>query len=150
MELSDPVIVDASSSATDAPNRRKSGRITHKPVLLQADPNTSMSTEGSGKRKRSSHTQIAEIADDQSDESSVADSDGDPDEEELKERRRKSRSRKPSSKPAAKKAKIGNAQTTTLPVRPAVNGVKKAPRPRKQKPHPTALVADSGTGLFCE
>ncbi|KAL9045431.1 MAG: hypothetical protein Q9214_001523, partial [Letrouitia sp. 1 TL-2023] len=150
MELSDPVIADTGSSATDAPNRRKSGRITHKPVLLQADLNTSLSTEGSGKRKRSSYIQTAEIADDQSDESSIADSDGDPDEEELKERRRKPRSRKSSSKPAVKKAKIGNAQTTTLPVRPAVNGVKKTPRPRKPKSHPTALVAGSGTGLFSE
>ena len=150
MESSDPPTPDTSISPTDAPNRRKSGRVKHKPVPLQEDPNISMSTDGSGKRKRLTAEQGLDTQGGESDEESrVDENDGDPDEEELKEKRKKSGTRKAPAKRAAKKPKTGHAKTTTLPVRPAVNGVKKATKPRKPRARPNGLIADGGTGLYC-
>lgn len=147
MELSDPATPQASSSPNDANSRRKSGRVKHKPVLLQADPNV---PNGGGKRKRDASAEELDADDLDSEDSDLDESDGDPDEEELKEKRRKSRSKKTMAKHAPKKAKTASPQTTSLPVRPAVNGVKKPSKPRRSRPKPNAVVGDDATGLFCE
>ncbi|KAL8716067.1 MAG: hypothetical protein Q9225_006248 [Loekoesia sp. 1 TL-2023] len=150
MELSDPATPQASSSPSDATARRKSGRVKHKPVLLQSDPNLSILPNGNAKRKRTADVEEAEVDNPDSEESDPDESDGDPDEEELKEKRRKSRSKKASTKPAAKKPKTSQLKTTNLPVRPAVNGVKKPSKPRRPRAKPNAALADQGTGLFSE
>ncbi|KAL8971790.1 MAG: hypothetical protein Q9197_003100, partial [Variospora fuerteventurae] len=148
MELSDPATPQASSSPNDATSRRKSGRVKQKPVLLQTDPNISMVPNGSGKRKRTPDVGEDDVDDIESDETDPDENDEDPDEEELKEKRRKSRSKKTSAKPAAKKAKTTLPRTTSLPVRSAVNGVKKAPKSRRPRPVPNTVIDDNGTGLF--
>ncbi|KAL8698253.1 MAG: hypothetical protein Q9201_006672 [Fulgogasparrea decipioides] len=149
MALSDPATPHASSSPNDATTRRKSGRVKQKPVLLQSDPNALMANSR-GKRKRTASYEAHDGNDLESGESSPDESDGDPDEEELKEKRRKSRAKKASAKPAAKKPKTGRPKTTTLPVRPAVNGVKKPSKPRQPRARPNPAIADDATGLFSE
>lgn len=110
-------------------------------------------SNGSTKRKRADLRDRAspDPLDDVSDEeTSSDDSDGDPDEEELKEKRMKaSRARKAASKPAAKKPKTASAPTTKLAVRPAMNGTKNAPKPKKPRARSNTVVSDSGTGLYC-
>ncbi|KAL8726621.1 MAG: hypothetical protein Q9181_005970 [Wetmoreana brouardii] len=149
MELSDPAIPHASSSPNDATTRRKSGRVKQKPVLLQSDPNALMANSGA-KRKRAATYEDHDGNGLESEESSPDESDGDPDEEELKEKRRKSRAKKASAKPAAKKPKTSRPKTTTLPVRPAVNGLKKPSKPRQPRTRPNAAIAHDATGLFSE
>lgn len=153
MELSDPPTPDTSIDLDVTANRRKSGRATQKPVLLNKDPNIpQVSTGSSAKRKRTdprvedfSHTSSEEVE-------SISESD--PDEEELKERRRKaSRPKKArSSQSVSKKTKTAPALTTNLAVRPATNGIKKAAKPKKARARPAknaANAADDGTGLYC-
>ncbi|KAL8778366.1 MAG: hypothetical protein Q9213_007454, partial [Squamulea squamosa] len=149
MEPSDPISPPASSSPNDAA-RRKSGRVKHKPVLLNIDPNASISSYNSGKRKRADTLEQPDINGAIGEETSLDEDDGDPDEEEMKEKRRKSRSKKSSGKPAAKKPKTAKSQSTSLPVRPAVNGVKKPPKPRRPRPQANAAISDNETGLFSE
>ncbi|KAI4234351.1 MAG: hypothetical protein L6R40_006772 [Gallowayella cf. fulva] len=149
MELSDPNTPPPSSTPND-PTRRKSGRVKHKPVLLQTDPNASISSYSSAKRKRADTPEDNDANGPVSEESSINESDGDPDEEEMKEKRRKSRSKRASAKPAAKKPKTAKMQTTSLPVRPAVNGIKKPSKPRRPRPQSNAAIADEGAGLFCK
>ena len=127
MELSDPVTPDA-----DATNRRKSGRAKQRTVFYQQDPNLSIVSNGSGKRKRAEPVDVEENGDSAEEESSGEESDGDPDEEELKERRRKSSKAKTGrTRPAAKKQRSANNTTTKLVMRPASNGIKKVPKPKK-------------------
>ena len=150
MELSDPATSNVTGNNA-APNRRKSSRTKQKPVLLQEDPSLLYVSNGSSKRKRADTRggDAASLQEDASDESSPEESDGDPDEEELKEKRRRaSRSKKISSKPVAKKAKITNALSTKLAVRPAMNGVKKAPKPRQPRARSQNGASDIGTGLY--
>ena len=148
MDLSDPATPQVSSSPSDATARRKSGRVKHKPVLLQSDPNASIVPNGGGKRKRKANAEEVDVDNAESDESGPDDSDGDPDEEELKERRRKSRTKTSSTRPTAKKPKTSQPKFTNLPVRPAANGVKKSSKPRRPRAKPNAAIADGGTGLF--
>ena len=150
MELSDPNTPQASSSLNDATSRRKSGRVKQKPVLLQTDPNAMIGSNNSAKRKRAAADEEPEANGVDSGETSSDEIESDPDEEELKEKRRKSRSKKPSAKPAAKKPKINKPKTTSLPVRPAVNGVKKPSKPRQSRPRPNAAIAEDDTGVFCK
>lgn len=149
MDLSDPATPHASSSPNDATSTRRSGRVKHKPVLLQTDPNASLLANGTGKRKRDANLEEDDVDIIGSESSDLDESNGDPDEEELKEKRRKSRSKKPVTKPAAKKPKTGAPNTTSLPVRPATNGVKKPSKPRQTRAKPSAVIDDEGTGLFC-
>ncbi|KAL8691472.1 MAG: hypothetical protein Q9218_003316, partial [Villophora microphyllina] len=149
MELSDSGTPQPVLSPHDGTDRRKSGRVKQKPVLLQTDPNA-MIGSSSAKRKRAGTVEEPDTDGVESEESSPDESDGDPDEEELKEKRRKSRSKKTSAKPAAKKAKTSKQKTTTLPVRPATNGVKKPAKPRQARARPNAAIADDSTGLFAE
>jgi len=149
MELSDPATPDTSLELHDPSNRRKSGRTRQQPVLLQQDPNLSQVSNGnSAKRKRAELRggDLDELSADELDEESSSD-ESDPDEEELKERRRKTKKAPP--KPAAKKPKTGSATTTTLAVRPAVNGLKTASKPKKPSARPVKNAADGGTGLYC-
>ena len=81
-------------------------------------------------------------------EPSSNEEDGDPDEEEMKEERRKARYKKPSEKPAAKKPKTVKSKSTTLPVRPAVNGVQKPSKPRRPRIQANAAISDEEVGLF--
>ena len=145
MELSDPV-----TSEADATSRRKSGRAKQKPVLYQQDPNISIVANGSGKRKRAEPVDIDVDADSAEEESSLEESDGDPDEEELKEKRRRLPKAKTSrARPAAKKAKSANNGTTKLAMRPAINGIKKAPKPKKPRVQQIALDdGEEDTGLY--
>lgn len=142
MELSDP-------GSSNAINRRKSGRAVKKPELFQDDPATL--SAGSAKRKRADRAggEDEDMGDDASDEDSVDESDGVADEEELKERRRRSRrAKKVQSKPVAKKPKTVNGMGK-LAIRPAPNGVKKAPRPKKSHPRPSAAEETDGLyGMF--
>ena len=147
MELSDPITPPASSSPDHA-TRRKSGRVKHKPVLLNNDPTASISSYNSGKRKRADTMEMLDANGSIGDETSLDEEESDPDEEEMKEKRRKSRSKKSTEKPAAKKPKTAKLQSTTLPVRPAVNGVKKPPKPRRPRPQALAAISDQETGLF--
>ncbi|KAL8735923.1 MAG: hypothetical protein Q9166_000485 [cf. Caloplaca sp. 2 TL-2023] len=149
MELAGPSTPHASSSPNDA-TRRKSGRVKHKPVLLPADPNASIGSYSSGKRKRADTLDEPDVNGFFNEETSLDESDGDPDEEEIKERKRKSRSRKASTKPVAKKPKTVGLKKTTLPVRPAINGIKKTSKPRRPRPQTKFAIADEGTGLFSE
>ncbi|KAL8804678.1 MAG: hypothetical protein Q9200_005725 [Gallowayella weberi] len=149
MELSDPHTPNPSSSPNDA-SRRKSGRVKHKPVLLQSDPNASIASYRTGKRKRADAPRDTDLNGQISEESSIHESDGDPDEEEMKEKRRKSRPKKTSAKPATKKQKIAKPQTTSLPVRSAVNGVKQPSKPRRPRPQAKIAIPDEGTGLFAD
>lgn len=152
MELSDPAPPDP-TTPNDATNRRKSARTRQKPVYLQEDPYVSNVSNGSTKRKRAdmrdgnSPDPLNDLSDE---ETSLDESDGDPHEEELKEKRRKaSRAKKASSKPAAKKPKTISAPTTKLPVRPAINGTKKAPKPKNPRARSDTAIPDNGTGLYC-
>ncbi|KAL8945751.1 MAG: hypothetical protein Q9222_007756, partial [Ikaeria aurantiellina] len=148
MELSNPGSAPASSSPNDATTQRKSGRVKHQPVLLQNDPNISIMTNSSAKRKRAVTIDQDDVNGQESQESSLDESDGDPDEEEMKERRRKSRSKKATVKPAPKKAKTNKSSTAHLPMRPAVNGIKKASKPKRPQARPNAALADEGVGLY--
>ena len=153
MELSDPTTPDTSLDMTSTVNRRKSGRATQKPVLLNKDPNISQVSLGNnGKRKRADPPaqELFDSSDAESDDE-TSDDESDPDEEELKERRRKaSRPKKAPSKSVAKKPRTGSAMTTNLAVRPAVNGAKKATRPKQARAHPAQNAEDNGTGLYCQ
>lgn len=152
MELSDPITPEATSGAGNATNRRKSARTRQKPVLLQDDITTSRSSNANGKRKRGDVGREAGTDSDNDlldEESSSQESDGDPDEEELKEKRRRApRAKKAQGKPAAKKPKTTNVRTASLPVRPAMNGVKKASRPKKPQARSNRLDLNDGTGLY--
>lgn len=152
MELSDPATPDTSLDMSSAVNRRKSGRTIQKPVLLNKDPNIpQVSTGNSGKRKRADPP-VQDLMDssDAESEDEPSDDESDPDEEELKERRRKaSRPKKAPSKSVAKKPRTGPAITTNLAVRPAVNGAKKAARPKQPRARPAKNADDTGTGLYC-
>lgn len=150
MELSDPATPDTSVDMNSTANRRKSGRARQKPVLLNKDPNIPQLSVGSGKRKRAD-TRIEDIEGsmDTDEHSESSPEESDPDEEELKEQRRKAlRSKKTPSKSTSKKTKTGPALTTNLVVRPAVNGAKKATKPKQARARPVKNVADAGTGLF--
>ena len=150
MELSDPATPDPTTTNNNATNRRKSTRTKQKPILLQEDPYVSNVSNGSTKRKRA-ETRDEDSADQEDivDESSMDESDGDPDEEELKEKRRRApKPKKPSSKPVAKKPKTTNAPTTKLAVRPATNGAKNAPKPKKARARSNTATSAIGTGLY--
>lgn len=152
MELSDPATPDTSIDMSSTVNRRKSGRATQKPVLLNKDPNISqISTGNSGKRKRADPpTHDVMDSNDAESEDETSDDESDPDEEELKERRRKApRPKKAPSKSVAKKPRTGPALTTNLAVRPAVNGAKKAARPKQPRARPVKKAEENGTGLYC-
>ena len=152
MEFSDPVTPDTSLDMTSTVNRRKSGRAIHKPVLLNKDPNIAqVSTGSSGKRKRADPlVQDLINSSDAESEDEPSDDESDPDEEELKERRRKaSRSKKASSKSSTKKQRTGPALTTNLAVRPAVNGARKAAKPKQPRARPLQNGEDTGSGLYC-
>ena len=145
MELSDPLTPDPSG----ATNRRKSTRTRQKPVLLHEDFST---TSGNNKRKRTElHSNASGDNQDNilDDESSLEESDGDPDQEEVKERKRRApRPKKPQTKPTVKKAKTNNTVTTKLAVRPAMNGTKKASKPKKPPIRSVGDASDDGTGLY--
>lgn len=150
MELSDPASPD-NSALTDAPNRRKSGRARQKPVTLYEASSVLQVGNGSAKRKRAEpRSGVVENVEEEEPEGdeSLEESESDPDEEELKERRKRAaRSKKPPKKPAAKKPKTARNTTTNLAIRPAANGVKAAPRPRKQQVRQSTVI-DDGTGLY--
>ena len=153
MEISDPATPD--QAVKDATNRRKSGRAKTKPLLYQEDPNVSVASNGSGKRKRvplgrrgyggSDRDELG--GSDEAEESDSEESEGEADEEELKEKRRRTaKSKKTQSKPVAKKPRTANANTTKLAMRPATNGVKVS-KPRKPRAQHGAAIA-GGTGLY--
>ena len=122
---------DPATPAADVTNRRKSGRISHKPVLFQQDPNISVLTNGTGKRKRGAQSVNINLDESPAEEGSEDEGDEEPDEEELKEKKRKAPKGKANQrKPAAKKPKMADGTPTKLAIRPASNGVKK---PRKGK-----------------
>ena len=152
MDLSDPETPDTSLDMTSYTNHTKSGRAVRKPVLLNKDPNISQVTVGNtGKRKRVDLTtqNAIDSSDAESDDES-SDGESDPDEEELKERRRRRapRPKKVPNKSAAKKPRTGPAMTTSLAVRPAVNGVKGIAKPKRPRARPVTNGEDNGTGLY--
>ena len=152
MEASDPA---TPNSTNDETSRRKSGRVKQKPQVYQEDLDLSQANGSySGKRKRSTLRggSADDALDDKSEESNEEASDGDPDEEELRERRRRPRNKKPLTKPAPKKPRTAGASSTTLPVRPAVNGVKKPSKPKRAQASRIvgAEAEDDGHGLYCK
>ena len=133
--------------STDAPNRRKSGRAIHKPVLYQEDPNVSITTNGSAKRKREERV-AADAGEEMGHETSSNGEESEPDEEELKEnRRRKPKAKKVLTKPAAKKPKTAKDDAVKLAMRPVTNGVKKASKPRKPRARVSVRVEEA-SGLY--
>ena len=147
MDHSDPATPETSVEAQDTSNRRKSGRTRHKPVLLQQDPNVTQSTRaGSAKRKLADFRDEDGNGEDGDTDEDSEQSESDPDEEEVKERKKKA-TRKVASKPAPKKSRPNDIASKSLPVRPAVNGVKKAAKPRKAPPRLSGL-GDLGSGLY--
>lgn len=150
MELSDPATPD-NSALTDATNRRKSGRARQKPVTLYEESSVLQVGNGTAKRKRAEpRSGEADNVDEEEPEEdeSLEESESDPDEEELKERRKRAaKSKKAPNKPAAKKPKTARNTTTNLAIRPAANGVKAAPRPRKPQAR-QSMVVDDGTSLY--
>lgn len=151
MESSDPATPDTSVDLNGTADRRKSGRATQKPVLLNKDPNIPQGSMGSsGKRKRAdTRAEEVEEPSDAGEEKSSHD-ESDPDEEELKEQRRKESrlKRKPSTKPTAKKPKTGPTLTTNLAVRPAVNGTKKAAKSKQPRARPIKKARETETGIY--
>lgn len=149
MDLSDPATPDTSVDMNGTTDRRKSRRAKQKPVLINKDPNIPQASVGSGKRKRAD-TRAEEIEEPSDlDEDGSSQGESDPDEEEIKDKRRKAaRSKKTSTKPATKKSKTGPTLTTNLVVRPAVNGAKKATKPKQSRARPIKNAADAGTGLY--
>ena len=129
MQYSEP----STPATMDATNRRKSGRAVQKPVLYQQDPNLSIASSGSGKRKRGHDVGGDDVNDEEplAEESSPDEEDSEPDEEELKEqRKRAARGKKTQSRPATKKAKTGGNGTVKLAMRPATNGIRRATKPK--------------------
>ena len=152
MALSDPATPDTSLDRIDISSRRKSGRATQKPVLLNKDPNIPQVSMGSnGKRKRADPPPRDEVdSSNPESENETSDDESDPDEEELKDRRRKTqRPKKAPNRSVAKKPRTGAAVTTSLAVRPAINGVKKIARPKQPRARPVKDAEDNGTGLYC-
>jgi cohesin complex subunit SA-1/2 len=147
MDLSDPTTPNSSIDMNGTANRRKSGRVRQKPVLLNKDPNIPQITSSGAKRKRADTfvKDVGGLSDGDMDEESSPE-ESDPDEEELKERRR--RTKKAPSKPASKKPKAGSGLSMNLAVRPAINGVKKTSRPKQPRARPVKNAADDGTGLY--
>ncbi len=156
MELSGPSS-PVSASSNNVTSRRKSARAKQKPVLLQEEHYASSYSNGSNKRKRAElqradvrATDPADLDDGISEESASDESDGDPHLEELKDKRKRRapRPKKNPSKPAAKKLKTNNAHTMKLPVRPAINGTRKAPKFKKAIAQPSPAASDHETGLY--
>ena len=147
MELSNPT----TPISVDATSRRKSRRNVQKPVFYQQDPKVSIgsvTSNGSGKRKRAAQPEATVDAEISSDETSPDEEESDPDEEELKEQRRRATSTKKSqNRPAPKRSKILTAGTTNLVMRPASNGVKRAFKPRKPRARQN-FSRDEATGLY--
>ena len=148
MELSDPATPDTSIEVQDTSNRRKSGRARHKPVLLSQDPNlVQPDRAGSAKRK------LAEVGDDgiedaqQADESD-ADSNPEEEEEQVKPRKKAAKREKPAQKRPKPNKGAGAGASKSLPVRPAVNGVRKTVKARKTRPQVQIEAIDETDGLY--
>ena len=138
----------APSSPTDAPNRRRSGRTVKQPVLYQEDPNISISTNGTAKRKRAPRASAAEQdAEEESEDEDLSDDD-EPVEDHTKAGKKKAK--KAPRKPAAKKVKTAQSEALTLAMRPAPNGIKKPSKPRskQQRAKVTMPGGAEGTGLY--
>ena len=140
----------------NATNRRKSGREKKERVLYQQDPNVSIVSNGSGKRKRADARQIQEASDDaaeETEEDSEASSDEEPDEEELKGTRRKTstNAKKGPGKQSSKRVRTGKDTPSKLPIRTAAtNGIKKHIKPTKARAN-TAVTAESNSSdLYCK
>ena len=138
---------DTSLELQDEPTakRRVSSRMRSKPTNFSDGPEQAPTSNGV-KRKRTAPVDRPtdnDTEEEVEDEESEPDDENDdePDEEELKEARRRTRAR--AKKPAAKKSK-----TTTLAMRPAVNGVKKATKIRKAKAAPAGIAGDDESGLY--
>ena len=138
----------ATSSPADATNRRRSGRIVQKPLLYSKDPKIATPTNGVAKRKRAERVdgESQESEDEVEDEASSED---EPTEETLNERKKKAK-KAPSRKPATKRVKTTRPESMKLAMRPAVNGTKKASKPRSKKPRArvTMPAGEEATGLY--
>lgn len=126
-EMDSGALIDTSTSAQDAANRRKSARSIRKPELFAEEHHEgSLLSNGSTKRKRTTNGTVDEELDEDQDQgSSPEESEGEADEEELREKRRILRS-KATGKPAPKKARKSNGVDATLAIRSA-NVQSKAP-----------------------
>lgn len=150
MESSDSATPDTSVDMNGIADRRKSSRARQKPVLLNKDPNIPQVSIGSGGKRKRADTRTEEVEEPSDADEESSHDESDPDEEELKEQRRKESQskKKTSTKPTAKKPKTGPTLTTNLAVRPAVNGVKKAAKPKQPRARPINRVTNAGTGLY--
>lgn len=111
-----------SSSAPDATNRRRSDRVVSKPVFYTEDPDITVNTNGSSKRKRAGNIEH----DGNSDESENGE-DGFEDEQP-----KKGKGKRTARKPANKKPKTMQG-ATKLVMRPAVNGSSQPSKPKKSR-----------------
>lgn len=118
MAESSPIL----SSAPDATNRRRSGRVVSKPVFYAEDEDTSAHTNGSSKRKRTGNVE----EDGNSDASEESEDDFE------NKQPRKSNGKKTTRKPANKKPKTVQG-ATKLAMRPAVNGSSRSSKPKKSR-----------------
>ncbi|KAL6239713.1 hypothetical protein BDW75DRAFT_102099 [Aspergillus navahoensis] len=154
------------NTASLSGDRRKSGRATRRPELFsQTYSDINGATAGGAKRKRTTTDgengdEVEDASEPESEE--VEEDDDEPDEEELREKRRAARkafAKKASSvtksKPnsqgsrSAKKPKVtGNGTRNQLPLRPAANGKKPVPRPKRPQVRPSLAAGE--TGLYAE
>ena len=121
-----------SSSAPDATNRRRSGRVVSKPVFYAEDLNVSVHTNGSSKRKRAGNVE------NDIDSDNHEDSEDDFEDEQPK----KSKGKKTARKPANKKPKTVQG-ATKLVMRPAVNGSRQPSKPKKSRARESTIEAGS-------
>ncbi|KAL4909282.1 hypothetical protein BDW74DRAFT_174487 [Aspergillus multicolor] len=164
LRFSSPQPALTQDTATPSGDRRKSGRATRKPELFsQTYSDANGATAGGAKRKRTAtgDENENEIQDASEPESEDVEEDDEPDEEELREQRRVARrasSKKTSagtkSKPksqgprSAKKPKVTGNGINQLPLRPATNGKKPVPRPKRPQVRPSLAAGESG--LYAE
>ena len=121
-------------------NRRKSGRVRSKPTLLLQESSLLQSNGVKRKRTDLRGDEREDLSEDELEGRSSPVEESGPDEEELRQARRKAR------KPAAKKSK--KSATTTLAMRPIVNGLEKPAKAQKSRAKTAATPDDGATGLF--
>ena len=125
--------------------RRASGRVRKQPETMY----TSSPYTNGNKRKRCEQDADGDHAmpDDYDSDDDLPEEDEEPDEEELREKRARARKTKSAAvkKPATKKSKTNG--TTTLPIRPAGGGRKRAPKKAKQL---DTLDAEEAGGIFAD
>lgn len=125
--MASAAVINASASAQNTADRRKSGRSVRKPELFAEERyEGNLLSNGSAKRKRRTNGTIHdELDEDEDEDPSLEESESEADEEELRQKRRIARY-KAMGKPAPKKARKSSGVNATLAIR-STNAQTKAP-----------------------